>query len=312
MATTEDRKIVLIVRETRLDELIARFNTVQQAQFYVEHLGADFSDYLQEQRQYRAATLAVETSLRACGRVQRIDRRYLGNFIFGADDIVVVLGQDGLVANTLKYLDGQHVVGVNPDPFRWDGVLLPFGPGDLPKVVPEAIARRRPVKRVTMAKASLNTGSVIYAVNDLFVGPSTHVSARYRLQVGDRQEHQSSSGIIISTGMGSTGWLKSLYAGWLGAATFLGVYAPATDFDASFAWDADFLHYFVREPFPSRTTGASLVAGRITTRDSVTIVSEMAEHGVIFSDGIEGDFLEFNAGTRATISVADRQGMLVT
>ena len=62
----------------------------------------------------------------------------------------------------------------------------------------------------------------------------------------------------------------------------------------------------------SSHAGASLVAGRITTRDSVTIVSEMAEHGVIFSDGIEGDFLEFNAGTRATISVADRQGMLVT
>ena len=48
MSQDDDRKIVLIVRDTRLDELIARFNTVQQAQFYVEHLGADFSDYLQE------------------------------------------------------------------------------------------------------------------------------------------------------------------------------------------------------------------------------------------------------------------------
>ena len=40
-----DRKIVLVVRETRLDELTARFNTVQQARFYVEHLGADFGDF---------------------------------------------------------------------------------------------------------------------------------------------------------------------------------------------------------------------------------------------------------------------------
>jgi hypothetical protein len=91
MATTDDRKIVLIVRDTRLDELIVRFNTVQQAQFYVEHLGADFGDYLAEQRQYRAAALEAETALRAFGRVQRVDRRYLGNFIFGADDIVVGL-----------------------------------------------------------------------------------------------------------------------------------------------------------------------------------------------------------------------------
>src|SRR5215469_2519946 len=124
MPILEDRKIVLVVRETRLDELIARFNTVEQARFYVEHLGADFGDYLEEQRRYRAAVLAAETGLRAFGRVQRLDRRYLANFIFAVDDIVVVLGQDGLVANTLKYLDGQHVLGVNPDRKRWDGVLL--------------------------------------------------------------------------------------------------------------------------------------------------------------------------------------------
>jgi NAD kinase len=307
----DDRKIVLIVRETRLDELVARFNTVQQAQFYVEHLGADFGDYLEERRQYHAATLEVEAGLRAFGRVQRIDRRYLGNFIFGADDIVVVLGQDGLVANTLKYLDGQHVLGVNPDPNRWDGVLLPFGPRDVVRIMPEEIANRRPVKRVTMAKATLNTGTVIYAVNDLFIGPRSHASARYSLKVGGKAEHQSSSGIIISTGMGSTGWLKSLYAGWAGAAAMLGVESPAGARDVSFPWDSDFLHYFVREPFPSRTTGASLVAGRISDGATVVIASEMAEHGVIFSDGIEADFLEFNAGTQATISIAERQGMLV-
>ena len=279
MQPADDRKMVLIVRETRLDELISRFNTIQQAQFYVEHLGADFGDYLAEQRRYRAAVREVEQSLRLFGRVQRLDRRYLGNFIFGVEDIVVVLGQDGLVANPLKYLDGQYVLGVNPDPRRWDGVLLPFRPEDLARVMPEEIASRRPVKRVTMAKASLNTGAVLYAVNDLFVGPHSHTSARYSLQVGDRAEHQSSSGIIISTGMGSTGWLKSLYAGWAGAAAALGVETPPAALDASFPWDAEFLHYFVREPFPSRTTSTSLVAGRVVPPTPMTIVSEMADTG---------------------------------
>jgi hypothetical protein len=37
----------------------------------------------------------------------------------------------------------------------------------------------------------------------------------------------------------------------------------------------------------------------------------MPERGVIFSDGIEADFLEFNSGSKATISVAERQGRLV-
>src|ERR1700680_3471997 len=111
MPDPTDNKIVLVVRPTRIDDLIARFNTVQQAQFYVEHLGADFSDYLAEHHRYREVTARTEATLRDLGRVQKLDRRFVPNFVFGAQDSVVVLGQDGLVANTLKYLDGQQVVG---------------------------------------------------------------------------------------------------------------------------------------------------------------------------------------------------------
>jgi NAD kinase len=309
--TGSDRKIILIVRETRLDELIARFNTVQQVQFYVEHLGADFSDYLQEHQHYLSAVAEAESTLRNYGRVQRLQRRYLSNFIFGGQDLIVVLGQDGLVANTLKYLDGQHVIGLNPDPKRWDGVLLPFQVGDLAKIVAEEIKGRRSLKVVTMAKASLNTGLALYAVNDLFIGPRSHVSARYALSVGGKQERQSSSGIIVSTGLGSTGWMKSIYAGWTATAASLIGRPPDIVTNGSFAWDADYLHYAVREPFPSRTTGASLVVGQIGAKDAMIVVSEMPENGVIFSDGIEADFLEFNSGTKATIEVAERHGMLV-
>src|SRR4051812_2128347 len=166
MANDRERKIVLVVRETRLDDLVARFNTVQQAQFYVEHLGADFSDYLAEHNRYREAVGATEAMLRRLGRLQRLERRYLSNFIFGAEDLVVALGQDGLVANTMKYLHGQHLIGVNPDPGRWDGVLLPFKVGDLDRIVPEAFARKRPLKAVTMAEVLLNTGQSLLAVND--------------------------------------------------------------------------------------------------------------------------------------------------
>src|SRR5687768_10128684 len=111
-----ENKIVLVTRATRLAELIARFNTVAQARFYVEHLGADFSDYQKEDETYRLALQQAQTFLSTLGRVQIVDRSFLPNFSFGPDDFVVVLGQDGLVANTLKYLNGQPVVGVNPDP----------------------------------------------------------------------------------------------------------------------------------------------------------------------------------------------------
>jgi len=304
-----DQKIILVVRPTRLDDLVGRFNTVQQAQFYVEHLGADFSDYLIEHKRYREATHRAEETLRGFGRVQRLERRYVPNFVFGADDSVVVLGQDGLVANTLKYLDGQRVIGVNPDPARWSGVLLPFTVDDLPRIMAEEA--KRPVKAVTMAKATLNTGQTLHAVNDFFIGQRSHVSARYQISVGGQEERQSSSGIIVSTGLGSTGWLKSVYAGWATTTRCLLGRDVKPVGDGSFPWDAGYLHYFVREPYPSRTTQASLVIGKIADGERMSIVSEMPEDGVVFSDGIEADYLEFNSGTVATIGVAERQGLLV-
>ena len=304
-----DAKIILIVRPTRLDDLITRFNTIQQTQFYVEHLGADFSDYLTEHQRYGAAVAQTEALLRGFGRVQKLERRYLANFVFGASDFVVVLGQDGLVANSLKYLDGQPVVGVNPDRDRWDGVLLPFGVDDLPTLMPEVLRRRRPIKHVTMAQAALNTGQKLTAVNDLFIGQRSHVSARYRIGLGDREERQSSSGIIVSTGLGSTGWLKSVYAGW--AATTRALLSQNVGAEGSFAWDAPMLNFAVREPFPSRNTGAEIVFGRIGVGEVLRVQSEMAENGVIFSDGIEADFLEFNSGTRAVIGTAEKVGNLV-
>jgi hypothetical protein len=233
------------------------------------------------------------------------------NFVFGAEDGVVVLGQDGLVANTLKYLDGQRVVAINPDPARWDGVLLPFTINDLPRIMAEETKHQRPVKLVTMAEATLNTGQTLHAVNDFFIGQRTHVSARYQISVDGEVERQSSSGIIVSTGLGSTGWLKSVYAGWATATRCLlgGDVAPVGD--GSFPWDARYLHYFVREPYPSRTTQARLVIGKIAEGGQMRVISEMPDNGVVFSDGIEADYLEFNSGTEATIGVAKKQGVLV-
>lgn len=305
------RRIVLVVRKSRLEDLVARFNTIAQARFYVEHLGADFGDYEAEHRTYQQALRVVEASLRRFGRVHRLDRMFLPNYLFAPDALVVVLGQDGLVANTLKYLSGQQVIGVNPDPPRWDGVLLPFRPHELDALVPEAQAGKRRVRPVSMARVRLRDGQELHAVNDLFIGPRSHVSARYEIRLGERREAQSSSGVIVSTGLGSTGWFRSLITGAAGiAGTEL---APQLDALRAngFPWEADYLHFTVREPFPSRTTGTALVFGTITAAQPLRMVSQMAGYGVIFSDGIESDFLEFNSGMEAVIDVAERHGRLV-
>jgi NAD kinase len=312
MRPATENKIVLVVRRTRLDELIARFNTEDQARFYVEHLGADFADYRLEDQVYKKALQQVEASLGRIGRLHVLNRTYLPNYVFGAQDTVVALGQDGLVANILKYLDGQPVFGVNPDPARWEGVLVQFAAEELEGAVQGVMTGRGHLKRVTMAEAALNTGHVLLGVNDIFIGARTHTSARYMIRTAQREEQHSSSGIIVSTGLGSTGWLRSVLAGASGIVSSASGHEVRLEEPTEFPWDAEFLRFSVREPWPSRVTGARVTFGKITHEEPLVLLSQMPENGVIFSDGIEADFVEFNSGTTATIRIASKKGLLAS
>lgn len=164
-----------------------------------------------------------------------------------------------------------------------------------------------PFKTVTFAQATTNDGQSLLAVNDLFIGPKSHTSARYILQWSGAQEAQSSSGIIVSTGLGSTGWFQSILAG---AMAITG--ETSHPLLQGFNWSERKLQFSVREPFPSRTTGVALTFGTIEPDSPLQLESLMPENGVIFSDGIEDDYLQFNAGCIAHIGIADIQGQLIS
>ena len=306
-----NRKIILIKRKTRLEELVHRYNTIEQAKFVIEHSGSDFSDYVLEDQNYKRVITSITAVLEKISYVQILEREYISTYIFGRDDMVVAVGQDGLVANVLKYLDEQPLLGVNPDAKRYDGVLLPFRPEDLEKVMTEVIHNERKFKEVTLARVDLNDGQFLLGVNDIFIGPKSHTSAQYILSQNEMHERQSSSGIIVSTGLGATGWLKSILAG---ASKIMGACCDReielTQREA-FNWNSDFLYYTVREPYPSKWTSANMVFGKIEGHSLLKIQSLMPENGVIFSDGMESDYLHFNSGSEATISVAGHKGRLV-
>ena len=307
---TSNHRFILVTKKTRLEMLIFKYNTIDQARFYIRHMGMSFDDYEQEHENYQKALRQCIEILNRIGKVLQLDRSFLPNYIFDSQDIVVVLGQDGLVANTLKYLNEQKVIAINPDPNRYDGVLLPFKVTQLGTVIADVLAGKRMYKEISMAKAILNNGQSLYAVNDLFIGHKSHVSAKYQISVHNRSEVQSSSGIIISTGLGSTGWLKSILDG------AKGIIESATQTTVKMSslevpWDANKLYFSVREPFKSKGTDHTIVFGQIVEHEVLTIESRMAQDGRIFSDGIEDDYLEFNAGAIVSIVLCDHKGKLI-
>jgi NAD kinase len=301
-------KVVIVTRKTRLEELLGRFNTLGQVRFYLEHAGQDFAAIEAEHRRHHAVLDGVRHQIPAGVKHHIIDRSFLPQYTFG-NDLVVTVGPDGLVVNTAKYLDTQPIVAINPDPDRIEGVLLPFTAASAKRALYAGLYTNAQTRDVTLAEAQLNDGQRLLAFNDLFIGARSHVSARYRIEVGGHQEAQSSSGVLVSTGAGSTGWLRSVYAGAARIVTALGgTVHPSPE---RLPWDAKTLVYAVREPWPSKTTGVTLVYGLITPQQPLVIHSEMAENGVIFSDGIESDYLVFTSGLTATVRIADRTAHLL-
>ncbi|KXK12851.1 MAG: inorganic polyphosphate/ATP-NAD kinase [Chloroflexi bacterium OLB14] len=304
-------KIILVTRKTRLEGLIERFNTVGQAKFYLEHSGGNFDLYQREHDRYYQSVEYLRAILIKLAKFHEIERAFLPNFLFSEKDIVVTVGIDGLVVNTAKYLDGQPLVAVNPDPEFIDGVLLPFNVQQTEFAVQNVLKGQFQNRLITMAEVSLNDGQTLLAFNDLFIGVKTHVSARYTIQQGILAEHHSSSGIIVSTGVGSTGWFSSIINMANGVVSKFDT-SPEVIQKPTIDWEDEKLVYVVREPFISKTTGANIVCGYVTPSEPLLITSEMPDGGVIFSDGVESDFLAFNAGAVATIKLADKKKKLIS
>lgn len=301
-------KLVIVTRKTRLAELVERFNTRGQVKFYLDHSGGNFAEYVAEHDAYQRALALVRRELELGLPQQFIDRSLLPTYRFARHDVVVALGQDGLVANVAKYAGDQPIVGINPDPERYDGILLPWRPGEARIAVAQVLEAHAACRQITLAEASLNDGQRLLAFNDLFIGARTHVSARYRIHAGDRAENQSSSGVLVSTGAGSTGWLSSVFNMAAGVAAFAGGRAGKA---VRLEWEDPRLLYAVREPFVSRHSTAHLVAGYVRAGEELVLESLMPTGGVIFSDGIENDFLHFNAGMTARIRASARRAQLV-
>jgi NAD kinase len=310
---TTIEKIVYVTRKTPLEGLVQKMNSRAQAQFYLEHNNISFEEYDRADQQYQVARKRIEQREPSGVKVQWIDRDLLPTFQFGERDLVVTLGQDGLVVNVAKYLTTQPILAVNPDPARFDGILTSFRADNYREQVDKVLAGEYDVQKLSMVQATLNDGQVLYGVNDMFIGPRTHGSARYLLKIAQKEEAQSSSGIIVSTGVGCSGWLRSITMGaWHVSNYFFdNEEGPPTLDDISLGWQSESLWYTVREPFISRTSQASMVFGRLEAGQDMTITSQMPDYGVIFSDGIESDYLTFNSGAIARVGLADRRAHLV-
>jgi hypothetical protein len=288
-------RVVLVRRETELDRVRATHASLASARFVLERRGISLDAVEAAHRAFAEALRRVRAAIPPDWRQAVILRAEVERFVFAPGDIVLALGQDGLVANVAKYLDGQVVIGVDPAPGRNAGALVRFAPDQAGEALRAAAAAALRVEARTMAEARLDDGESLLALNEVFVGHRSHQSARYTLAANGAQERHSSSGLIVATGTGATGWAASILR-----ATGRRMDLPPT---------APRLGFLVREAWPGPATGADLVAGLVED-DPLLVTSEMDEGGTIFADGIETDHLPFGWGRQVRIAPAQRRLML--
>ncbi|MEA2705136.1 MAG: hypothetical protein QOD63_3081 [Actinomycetota bacterium] len=288
-------RVVLVHRRTEVDDLVARHGTRRQAAFFLASRGRSLEEvearHASQQHAFEAAARAIPLDWRR-GQVERAD---LSRFVFGPEDVVVAVGQDGLVANVAKYLRGQVVVGVDPEPGRNPGVLVRHGPADVGALLGAAVAADvgTHVQARVLVEATVDDGQTLRSLNEIFVGHPSHQSARYRIEAPDGpRERHSSSGVLVGTGTGATGWCRSV---WLERHSSLRLPAP----------EEPRLSWFAREAWPSPATGTDCTEGLIEPGEELAIVAE--SDLVIFGDGIESDSLALTWGQRVTLTVSPQR-----
>ncbi|RJT79185.1 hypothetical protein D6T63_11250 [Arthrobacter cheniae] len=293
-------RLVIVHRRTELQELLDRHATRGQAEFFLRTRGRGLQDVQERHDRITAALGMVRAAVPAEWRHAEVERADLSRFLLTSEDIIAVVGQDGLVANAAKYLNGQPVIGIDPEPRANAGVLVRHTPDAAAKLIevaalagPERLNR----EELAMVTARLDDGQELSGLNEIFIGHASHQSARYHLmEPGGRTESHSSSGLIISTGTGATGWCASI-------ALERGGRALPAPTDRRLAW-------FAREAWPSPITGTSLTEG-VLEAGNILRITVASDRLVVFGDGMEEDRLTASWGQEIRVQLGERPLRLV-
>ena len=298
-------RIVIVTKPTRLDELILQYHNEGTVRFILESCGEAIDSYKLEDEKYKSSLEIVRRQIPSDIPTVTVSREDLPDFLFRSNDLIIVCGPDGLFANLAKYVGDQMVLAVNPDPENITGQLMLFSPQQVGAVIKDAVKNKVAIQKIPFVKASVDNRTV-WGINDVFIGRNDQISARYKIDFCNESENQSSSGIIVSTGIGSTGWISSISEMLIGLSnnrdhsrlcSKLRNLPKPTDTE---------LVFVVREAFPSVNTGAKISFGRITPNEPLIVTSQMPKGGCIFSDGVTEKAISWNAGQKIIVTVGDR------
>ncbi|MDZ4834057.1 MAG: NAD(+)/NADH kinase [Candidatus Melainabacteria bacterium] len=208
------------------------------------------------------------------------------HFDVGDEELIVTVGGDG------TFLDASHSVrgkvpmlGVNSAPNSSFGHFCLTDRSGFADVLDSILSGVRKPFPLLRLQLSIDCEAVdVPVLNEILVSHSCPAgTARYKLEVGGATAEHKSSGLIVSTPSGSTGFMRS--AG-----------GPIADItDQTFAW-------WVDKPFRTPSERFPLRGGEVS--DNRMVVTSGMFEGQIYIDGAHIS-CAFPRGSKLTVSVYD-------
>ncbi|MDO8741035.1 MAG: hypothetical protein Q7J54_05690 [Candidatus Woesearchaeota archaeon] len=194
-------------------------------------------------------------------------------------DLVIAAGGDGTLLYTASFVDSALVLAVNSAPQHSVGNLTSANASDLEEKLGRFYKGYFSVLNRTRLNVEIDSKHVGLALNEIYMGSIKPfgIAARYAIKVDDKEEEQKSSGIIVSTGTGSTAMFKH--------------------FGKAFKANADYAKYAAVFPIGNY----KLIGGKVR---EITVISGMTKNDLLTIDGWQ----DFNYGHKTIIrvSIADK------
>lgn len=230
-------------------------------------------------------------------------RRALGNEHFMSLDqlngidldnyLLVSHGGDDSFKLVSHYVDNGMILGVNSDTVLSQGALVEFAAPEFENIVKAVERGDYCIENWTRLGAQINGEKIPPAVSEYVISEERmKLMSNYIIEINGKKERQKSSGILVATGAGSTGWYKSEYV-------------DVHDKDDTFPKTSRLFKYFVRAPTGGRKyCGYSLLEGSLGEGEELKIYSLFNNNGLVMPDSFEN--IDFSRGKIVTVRLSDK------
>lgn len=207
-------------------------------------------------------------------------------------DIILAYGGDNHFQYIAHRLTSQIILGVNSDPDRSDGALTSIAINELELYKERILNKKFSIEEWTRLKVQTN-GTIIedLAISEVFIGEEKRFNmSRHILELNGQKEEQKGSGLIVSTGTGSTGWYNSAHQ-------------HQVNNQVKFPRINKMAYFMLTEPFRGKHHSYKNAIGQFGEHEKLIVTSLSDTQGILAIDSLT--IIPIKEGSKITIELGE-------